>query len=139
MPSGEETIIHPGVIDKVEEGKIFVKILSQSACFTCHAKGMCSISEVEEKIIEIDHVQPHGYKEGDQVMVGLEESLGRKAVMLGYVLPFVIFVVSIIVLITLIHHEGIAALISLLLLVPYYLSLYLMRHRLKKEFRFRII
>jgi sigma-E factor negative regulatory protein RseC len=139
MPAKDETIIHPGVIDKVEGGKIFVKILSQSACSTCHAKGMCSLSEVEEKIIEVDHNHPHNYKSGDQVMVGLEQSLGKKAVLLGYFLPFVIFTVSIIVLISLIHHEGLAALISFLLLAPYYLTLYFMRDRLRREFRFRII
>ena len=56
-------------------------------------------------------------------MVRMEESLGRKAVLLGYVLPLVVLLVSIIVFLSLLKHEGLAALLSILMLVPYYLSL----------------
>jgi len=136
MSSG--TIIHPGIIESIKGDKVFIRILSQSACSTCHAKGACTVADIEEKIIEADLDPSGNHKPGDQVMVRMEESLGRKAVLLGYVLPLVVLVGSIVFFLSVLEHEGLAALLSLLMLVPYYLVLYLFRKRLQKEFRFRI-
>ena len=136
MSSG--TIIHPGIVESISEDKVSVRILAKSACSSCHAKGACTIADVEEKIIEVENETPDRMKEGDQVMVRMEESLGRKAVLLGYVLPLVVLLVSIIVFISLLKHEGLAALLSILMLVPYYSTLFLFRKKIHKEFRFRI-
>jgi len=136
MSSG--TIIHPGIIENINGEIVSVRILSQSACSSCHAKGACTMAEMKEKIIETETDHPGKFKPGDEVMVRMDESLGRKAVFLGYGLPFVVLVASIIVFLSLFNHEGLAALLSLLMLVPYYLILYLFRNKLHKEFRFRI-
>lgn len=136
MASGN--IIHPGIIESINRDKVSVRILSHSACSSCHAKGACTVADIEEKIIEADLDESAGWKPGDQVMVQMEESLGRKAVVLGYVLPLAVLLVSIIVFLSLLKHEGLAALISILMLVPYYFTLYFFRKRLQKEFRFRI-
>jgi sigma-E factor negative regulatory protein RseC len=136
MASG--TIIHPGIIESIQQDRISVRILSQSACSSCHARGACTIADVEEKIVEAEADPSGNWKPGDQVMVKMEESLGRKAVLMGYGLPLVILVASIVIFLSLLDHEGLAALLSILMLVPYYFVLYLFRKRLKKEFRFRI-
>jgi sigma-E factor negative regulatory protein RseC len=132
------TIIHPGIIERIEGERVLVRILSRSACSSCHAKSVCTIADMEEKIIEAVTDSSTGWKPGDEVMVRMEESLGRKAVFMGYVLPLVVLLVSIIVFLSLLKHEGLAALLSILMLVPYYLVLYLFRKKLQKEFRFRI-
>ena len=136
MPSG--TIIHPGIIENISEDRISVRILSQSACSSCHVRGGCTVADIEEKIIEAEPDLSRSWKKGDPVMVKMEESLGQKAVIMGYGLPFVVLLVSIIVFLSVLDHEGLAALLSILMLVPYYLVLYLFRKRLRKEFRFRI-
>jgi sigma-E factor negative regulatory protein RseC len=136
MASG--TIIHPGIIESINEDKVFVKILSKSACSSCHAKEVCTIANVEEKIIEAENDPGGRWKPGDEVMVRMEESLGRKAVLIGYVLPLAVLLISIIVFLLLLKHQGLAALLSILMLVPYYFVLYLFRKRLRKEFIFRI-
>jgi len=136
MASG--SIIHPGIIESIHGDKVSVRILARSACSSCHAKGACTVADIEEKIIEADLEPSVRWKPGDQVMVRMEESLGRKAVLMGYGLPLVVLVGSIIVFLSLLNHEGLAALLSILMLVPYYLILYLFRKRLQKEFRFRI-
>ena len=136
MASG--TIIHPGIIESIQGDKVSVRILAQSACSSCHAKGACVVAEVEEKIIEADPGHSGNWKPGDQVMVKMEETMGRKAVFMGYVLPLVVLVVSIIIFLSLLKDEGLAAVLSLLMLGPYYLTLFLFRKRLQKEFRFRI-
>lgn len=136
MSSG--TVIHPGIIENINNDKVFVRILSQSACSSCHAKGACTVADIEEKIIETELDPSGNWKPGDQVMVRMEESLGRKAVLLGYGLPLVVLIVSVVVFLSIFNHEGLAALLSILMLVPYYFTLYLFRKRLQKEFRFRI-
>ena len=136
MSSG--TVIHPGIIENVNGRKVSVRILSRSACSACHAKEACTVADQEEKIIETEMAQPGKYNEGDDVMVRMDESLGKKAVLLGYVLPMVVLVASIIIFLSLFNHEGVAALLSILMLAPYYLGLYLFRKHLRKEFRFRI-
>lgn len=136
MASG--MVIHPGIIESVESDRVLIKILSQSACSSCHAKGACTIADVEEKIIEAEPDPEREWKTGDHVMVSMQESLGRKAVLMGYGLPFVVLLVSIIVFLAVLKHEGLAALLSILMLVPYYSGLYLFRKKLRKEFTFRI-
>lgn len=131
-------IIHPGIVDHLQENKVFIRILSQSACSTCHAKGACAVSDMEEKIIEVD--EPHGrtLRPGELVNVKMKQSMGTRAVLLGYVIPLVILVFSIIVFVMFFNNEGLAAILSLLLLVPYYLVLYLLRSRLKQQFKFTL-
>jgi sigma-E factor negative regulatory protein RseC len=136
--NGHQIIIHPGVVELVEQDRVFVRVLAQSACSSCHARGACSISEVEEKRVEVRTDNPLAYKPGDQVTVRMKQSLGQKAVVLGYVLPLILLVISIVTLVTLLDNEGVAALLSILLLVPYYIILYFLRGRLKQHFSFSI-
>ncbi|MFO7613056.1 MAG: SoxR reducing system RseC family protein [Bacteroidales bacterium] len=133
-----DSIIHPGIIVNISGETVQVRILSQSACSSCQVKGACAMAEMEEKMIEIDKPGSGSWKTGDKVMVRMEESMGRKAVLLGYVVPLVIIVVSVIIFLALLNHEGLAALLSILILLPYYFLLYFFRDRLKKEFRFRL-
>ncbi len=134
----KDEIQHPGVIESVSEDKIEVNILAQSACSSCHAKGMCSVSEMENKIIEVNRTPDFNYKVGDQVTVYMRKSLGPKAVLLGYFYPFLIVLLTLIVLISVTGNEGLSALIAFLLLVPYYFILYKMKDKLSKTFEFKI-
>ena len=81
--SAHESITHPGVIEKLTDEKIFVKVLAKSACSSCHAKSMCNISEVEEKVVEVKRSPGKGYQLGEQVTVSMQKSLGNIAVLLG--------------------------------------------------------
>ncbi len=131
------SIFHPGIIQEVRNNKILVRILAQSACSSCHAKGACGISEIEEKVIEINHDEG-SWKPGQHVMVKMEQSAGHKAVFLGYIMPLIVLIVSIIVFIILLKNEGLAAVLSLMMLAGYYLVLFIFRDKLKKNFIFSI-
>ncbi|GAO30252.1 hypothetical protein JCM15548_12511 [Geofilum rubicundum JCM 15548] len=62
-----QKIEHQGIVDEVTDKGIKVKIISLSACASCHAKGACSVSDMEEKEV---NVAPSGnFQPGDQVMV----------------------------------------------------------------------
>jgi len=68
----------------------------------------------------------------------MKKSLGSQAVLLAYVLPFLIMFIVLIVLVNLTANEGISALISIAMLVPYFYVIYLLRDRFKKKFVFVI-
>lgn len=119
MSKPTDYIAHPGIIQSVENDRIMVMILAESACASCKVKGMCSVAEMKEKIIEVARPENNTYKAGQQVRVVMQKSLGLKAVFLGYMLPFLIVVLSLFGFIGLQVEQGIAALISLFLLVPY--------------------
>lgn len=135
--SHSSEIAHKGMVKEIRDNVVFVEIQVSSACGACKAAAFCGTSEggrlVEAKI-------PHGMhlEIGEEVSVKITESMGTKALLLGYGLPFVVVVLAIFVLIALGVGEGISALVSLVALAIYYFVMYLCRDRIKKEFNFII-
>ena len=136
--NAKDTITHPGIIESVGEKQVFVKILAMSACSSCHAKAMCNIAEVEEKIVEIRKAEGGNYKEGQEVTVSMKKSLGGMAVFLGYILPFILLMAVLLLVLVISGNEGLAGLLAIAALIPYYWLLYIFRDRLKRTFSFSI-
>jgi sigma-E factor negative regulatory protein RseC len=78
------------------------------------------------------------YAAGDAVTVYGALSMGRTAVMLAFVVPFVVLVAALFILMNLWGNDAAAALVSLALLIPYYIVLWLERSRLKRTFAFSV-
>ena len=133
-----DSIRHDGIIRNIDNKYYYVSIIARSACASCHARGICNISEIQEEIIEVPRKENKNYKTGDKVEVLMEKTSGAKAVMLGYVIPFIILLITLIVSLSLFKNEGVAGLISIGILIPYYLFLYFIKDRLKKTFVFKI-
>jgi sigma-E factor negative regulatory protein RseC len=138
MNRAGEIISHPGVIEKIDSQSVYVKILSSSACSSCTVKGACNLAESQEKVVEVRKQQGQAYSVGRSVAVVMQRSTGTRAVLLAYLTPFTIVVLALIVLISAGIPEGISALVSMALLVPYYLILHHFRDKLKKDFEFTI-
>ncbi len=136
--SAREDITHPGIVENVTESTVFVKILAMSACSSCHAKGMCNLAEMEEKVVEVRKESGREFRGGDKVTVTMRRSQGSKAVMLGYVVPFLVMMGMLVLVLVLTGNEGLAGLSAILVLVPYYWVLYVYRNKLKRSFSFRI-
>jgi len=136
--SAREDITHPGIVENVTESSVFVKILAMSACASCHAKGMCNLAEMEEKVVEVRKEPGQEFRGGEKVTITMRRSQGSKAVMLGYVVPFLVMVGMLALVLTLSGNEGLAGLSAILILVPYYWLLYVYRNKLKRSFSFRI-
>jgi len=136
--SAQENITHPGIVEQLTDDKVFVKILSMSACSSCHAKGMCNVAEVEEKVVELKKDPQREVKVGDQVTLEMKKSLGSYAVLLGYIVPFFLLIGVLILVLFLSGNEGAAGLSAILSLIPYYWLLYIYRKKLKNTFSFMI-
>ena len=133
-----DDIYHSGIISEINKEKILVSIISHSACASCKVKGMCNISEMKEKIVEVNPQPGVNFKVGEEVTVLMKKSLGSQAVFLAYVLPFLIMIAVLIILINLTGNEGLSGLISIAFLVPYFYIIYLLRNKFKKKFVFVI-
>ncbi len=138
MTQHTEVIEHPGRITNIGEEVIEVMILSASACAACSAKGVCNVSEMEEKIVNVKKPEQASFSIGQEVMLLMDRNLGFKAVFFGYILPFLLVVASLVFVIVLGRSEGFAGLVALGVLVVYYLIVYLLRHKLSKQFQFFI-
>ena len=79
-----------------------------------------------------------GFTTGEKVSVILKKSLGYKAVVLGYVLPFFIVLLFLILFTLVLDSEALAGIYSLTLLIPYYLLIYYFRNTIRREFSFTI-
>lgn len=130
-------IDHAGVIDRIEGDRAHVRIMSESACASCHAKGACSAADQEEKFIDVP-LQGNHYQIGESVRVEVSRNLGMKAVALGYVYPFLLLMAVLIGLLSSGVTELKAGMYALLSLIPYYLLLYLFRKRINSNFTFSL-
>jgi sigma-E factor negative regulatory protein RseC len=116
---------------------LIVNIVNQSACSSCHAKGACSVADYQDKEIEITHFTKQ-YSVGQQVNVIFQESKGFTALIWGYVFPFFLVLFTLIAALEITGNELKSGILSLVILIPYYITLYFFRHLLKKVFKFEV-
>ena len=132
----KQEVSHSGVVQEITaDGTVKVSIVSKAQCISCQLNKSCSISDVKEKIIEIDN---YGgvLKIGEMVDVALKESTGFKALFLGYIFPFLFVFVTLIILTNYSDNELMVGLVALSTLIPYYFTIYLLQNVIKKEFSF---
>ncbi len=132
------SIEHLGVIKEITPKSIKVSLLNVSGCSTCHTKGTCSVSDVDNKIIDVIN-SGEKLSKGETVKVAFEKSLGPLALMIGYIGPFVLLMIVLLVSWSITQDEVFAGLASLSSVGIYYLFLTLFRKKLKSTFTFRIL
>ena len=133
-----ESISHEGVVTKITEDELEIKILAQSACAACHAKSACGMGEQAEKILTVPRPKDRDFDINQRVNVRMAIGQGNKAAVLAYLIPIVLLLAVLFVCLGLGLNEGLSALISIVALVPYYIVLYLKRDQLKKRFEYTI-
>ncbi len=130
-------IEHKAIVKEIADNSMKVSILASSGCVSCSAKGICNVSEVEEKIVEVSKFEGN-YKIGDEVKVYYKQILGFRALFLGYVLPFLLIFTSLIISLIITKHEGLSGLIALGSLIPYYIVLYVTKKKINDKFSFSV-
>ena len=134
----EETVSHEGIVTKITDDELEIKILAQSACAACHAKSACGMSEQSEKILIVPRPKDKDYVLMQKVNVTMAIGQGNKAAVLAYLLPIILLLAVLFVCLGAGLGEGISALISIVALIPYYIALYTQRDKLKRRFEYRI-
>ena len=133
--SMDELIRHEGIVLSINGEKAHVQIVQTSACSACKARSMCMSSESQNK--EMDAIMLEPMKIGDKVEVEVRERLAWKAVLLAYILPFIVMLAIIAILdFTTQWSEAVVGTLSLCGIALYYIGLSVFKHRLQKQFSF---
>lgn len=131
------SVEHRGIVESITDKIVRVGFVSHAACSSCHAKGVCSVSEVESKYVEVKTTVSN-WEIGETVLILLEKKLGFKALWFGYVLPLIVMLAGMIICYAVTGKDGLAGLVALGLLIPYYSLLYIFRGHLKNTFQFTL-
>ncbi len=138
MTNESNIISHEGVVTKITDEELEIKILSQSACAACHAKSACGMGEQAEKILTVPRPKSKDFALMQRVNVRMAIGQGNKAAVLAYLIPIILLLAVLFVCLGLGISEGISALLSVVALIPYYIILYLRRDKLKQKFEYLI-
>jgi positive regulator of sigma E activity len=126
-----------GIVESSGNGIVSVRISPVSACSDCHSKGICSLFGTTEKIIEVAG-RNEDFRAGEHVGIKITQSMGNKAIALGYFIPFLLVLLTLILFTVLHLKEWHAGLLAISTLIPYYIILYFLRSRLRKTFTFTL-
>ena len=129
-------ISHSGIVESVSEGCVRVRILQTSACAACKVAGYCHAAESKEKIVEVCCCNTAAYTTGQEVVVSTSGSVARRALLLGFGIPFLVLVGVLVIVLKITGNEAVSALCGLAALIPYYIILYLCRDRIRRQLTF---
>ena len=138
MKNSGDIIEHQGEIIEIGIDYIMVEIISRSACSSCNAKSMCSMSEAESKVVEVENKGYEMFEIGETVNVILRKSLGFKALYISYLIPLLILILILLSLSSFGIGELTTGLSIIIALAVYYIGVYLLRDRFKREVVFTI-
>jgi positive regulator of sigma E activity len=138
MPMNASVCIEQkGIVVGSGNGIVNIRISPVAACSDCQSKASCSLFGTTEKIIDV--VSDTGeFRIGDRVGITITQSMGNKAIALGYFVPFLLVLLALILLTLLRIKEWQAGLLALSTLIPYYIILYFFRTKLRKTFTFTV-
>lgn len=137
MSERVDCIVKNGTVESVGDKTLKVQIHNNSACSACHSKSMCTSLGSGDRIIEVEFSYEQKVFPGDNVNIQMISSSGWKAVVLGYIIPFILLITTLIIA-TNFTGEALSAILSLAILIPYYFMLFLFRNKIKKYFRFTL-
>lgn len=131
-----EEITHKGRIVAIDPEITTVEIVSEAACASCHAKGLCGLGEekVKQVLVRTSAWTPH--QVGDEVELVLRKSMGYKAVFIAYGMPLIVLFVTLMVLTQIGVGELYAGLGALGAVAICYLVIFLFRNKISKEYSF---
>lgn len=134
-----KVVQHSGTVQSTEQGKVVVRITSRSACGSCAAKQACGLAEATEKIVEVYTTDWAQYKAGDEVLVGVKQQIGMKAVAMAYGGALVVLLAALILSTEVLHlGDGIAVLVTIGTVALYYGALWLMKDKIEQTIHFTI-
>lgn len=139
-------ITHSGIIKRIADGCIQVQIVQTSACSACKVASLCgsasrgagSDSESKIKVVDVFTTDTAGYQVGQEVTVWTSKDVANRALLLGFGAPFLLLICVLMISLKLFSNEGIAALVALGSLVPYYIALWCLKDRIQRQLTFYI-
>ena len=137
MGKKDTHVKHEGTITQIDGTTVYVRIIQHSACAGCHVQSACTAADRSEKIIETTCYIPDLYV-GQQVWVVGNEAMSNEALRLAFLYPFLVICCVLAGIYLLTCDETVSGITALLSLLPYYLTLYLFRKKIRKSLVFTV-
>lgn len=137
MSRDSNVYTHSGVVSRIDGNSVVVALDGNVHCETCRAKAACGVSESTKKEIEVFDTA-ESYALNEPVEVILKKDLGHKAVFWAYIFPFLLMLLTLLTA-SLLVSEWVAGVLSLLVLLPYYLLVFVLKGYFRSTFRVSIV
>ena len=131
------SINHDGEVVEISDNKVVAEIFVSEACGTCQAKGLCHTNGKRVRV-EAEAEPGQEFQVGQKVKVAFTPTLAMSSVLLAYVLPLVLMFAVMFTLIAITGSQDVGCLCGLAVLPVYYTILYMLRHKLRRKFKFSI-
>lgn len=132
----EDTICKEGIVRAIHSDQIEVEITISSACSECHAKSICIPSDHKRETVLAQSLYNEHFEVGDKVHLVLKGSAGGKAVVLAYLLPFIVLMVALFGTYAITKSELAGVIVSVVFVVIYYIILKTQNKKIKQNFQF---
>ena len=117
---------------------IKVRIVQTSACSACKVANHCNAAESKVKVVDVVGADVSRYQMGQEVTVWASRNVANKALVLGFGLPFLLLLGVLVTVLYFTDNEGVAAMVALGSLLPYYFLLWLWRDSIRRGISFHI-
>ncbi|MEM5948622.1 SoxR reducing system RseC family protein [Spirochaetia bacterium 38H-sp] len=127
---------HVAKVVSIEGDKIRISMYRSGMCAHCAAKGACSVMDSNEQEMLVKN--PGNLRVGDMVKLVISSSTGWKAMIVAFVVPFLLMFAGILIASSLGASEGVSAVAGLGSLALYYAILALFKKRIDRTFSVKI-
>lgn len=137
MNHSSGTIRQSATVIRVDAAEIEVEVCRPEACAACKAKSVCSEGGGEGKRMTLVN-DGQGYRVGEQIQLVMRRSAGLKAVVIAYLVPVVLVVAALLIFQATPMSDTTAALLTLGILVLYFVIIRLLRERINNQLTIEI-
>lgn len=129
-------ISHEATVKSIDSESVTVLLSPGVSCAGCKAEKGCGVAGSSTRIIKV--AGTFDLHPGEKVEVSIKGSQGYMALFLGYLLPLILVVVTLIIFSSVKTDELISGLASISILIPYYIILWIFRRFVSRKFSFNI-
>jgi len=133
-----DTICKEGIIRAIHGDQLEVEITISSACSECHAKSICIPTDHKRETVIADNLYGEEFEVGERVQLLLKGSAGNKAVVLAYLLPFVVLMVVLFGTYAITKSELAGVIASVICVIIYYFILKTQNKKIENKFQFYV-
>ena len=130
------SISHIGIVQSVDGQEVTVKMTVESACAACHAKSLCGVSDSKDKIVRAVNVSDAHFEVGEKVNVEMRQSLAMKAIVICYLLPFIVLLTTFCVMSYFCQNELVNVLVTFAAVAAYFFFIWLFNHKIERNVTF---
>lgn len=106
------------------------------ACSSCAAKSICGNTQTEKRVITVKRPEGEDISLGDSFSVSIKKQTSYRVIFLSYILPFLVFFITLVVLTALRVNELLSGIFSLGAVLLYFGILLIFKNKIEHKITF---